>query len=336
MRTTDISPAAELLPFGPHLPWLAPLAGYSDLPFRLLCRELGCAAACTEMVSAKGLVYGSSGTSSLTATCPEDRPLVVQLFGSEPEFLARATGILRDQGHTFFDLNAGCPVRKVVSSGSGAALMADPAKTVALVRAMVAEAGPGRVGVKIRLGWEMKRPTYVELGPALEEAGAAWITLHPRYGRQGFSGRADWVCVARLVDVVSIPVLASGDLFTAKDALACLDQSRATGVMFARGALTDPAIFRRFATVMECGSEDADIPGPAWMVSRLAELSRRFGGEERALLRMRTLAPRMVKGLPGAKLFRRDLTSCDSWESVQNILERIEAARAEEISSYAP
>ncbi|HCR11938.1 MAG TPA: dihydrouridine synthase, partial [Desulfovibrio sp.] len=140
------------LPFSPDAPWLAPLAGFSDLPFRLLCRELGAAAAVTEMVSAKGLFYDSRNTRRLLATHPDDAPLVVQLFGAEPEYLRRAVRELAGDGYAFFDLNCGCSVRKVVKTGAGAALLGDPERLVACAAAMAEAAGPGRVGVKLRLG----------------------------------------------------------------------------------------------------------------------------------------------------------------------------------------
>jgi len=157
------------LPLGPEFPWLAPLAGFSDLPFRLLCREAGAAVACTEMVSAKGLIYGlkskekGGGTEDLLVTVQEDNPLVVQLFGEDPDFLSAAVSLLRERGHAFFDLNMGCSVPKVCRTGAGAALLRDPAHALKAATAMIQAAGEGRAGCKIRLGWDAHSSVYLDL-----------------------------------------------------------------------------------------------------------------------------------------------------------------------------
>ncbi len=163
------------LAFGPDRPWLAPLAGYSDLPFRLLCREYGAAVCVTEMVSAKGLVYHSPGTGELLASLPEDQPLVVQLFGAEADFLRRAVAMLREAGYGWFDLNMGCSVPKVLRQGAGAAMLGDMKNSLAVARAMLEEAGPGRVGFKLRLGLDDARPVLPDLALRLEDLGAGWL-----------------------------------------------------------------------------------------------------------------------------------------------------------------
>ncbi|MDL2271833.1 tRNA-dihydrouridine synthase family protein, partial [Desulfovibrio sp. OttesenSCG-928-I05] len=276
------SPSFSGLPIGPDLPWLAPLAGFSDLPFRLLCRELGAAVACTEMVSAKGLILGQGKRSGATESylitippphcdaphqptppcaeapqttppqgprpgdrvraAPQDRPLVVQLFGSEAPFLEKAVRTLAERGYQWFDLNMGCSVPKVGKSGSGSAMLRDIPNALAVARAMINAAGPGKVGFKLRLGWQQGEEVYLDLARRLEELGAGWVTLHPRYARQKFSGTADWSHTARLKEALSIPVIAGGDLFTARDAVRCLEETGADSVMFARGALNNPAV----------------------------------------------------------------------------------------------
>jgi tRNA-dihydrouridine synthase B len=306
---------ASLFPITPQNPWLAPLAGFSDLPFRLLCREQGAQVACTEMISAKGLVFDSKGTRDLLATCPQDSPLVVQLFGSEAEYIAKAVDILLAQGFRYFDLNSGCSVKKVVKTGSGAALLKAPDLLTELVRIMAEKAGTNRVGVKIRLGWQADTPVYLDVAPKLEKAGAAWITLHPRFARQGFSGRADWNCLARLKQRVSVPIIASGDLLHAEDGLACIESTGVDTIMFARGALNDPAIFNRFHALFS-----GHLPEPksatqlVATIKRFMELSTTYGNEARALLRMRTLAPRFVRDLPGSRSARGYLAGCRTWE----------------------
>jgi tRNA-dihydrouridine synthase B len=312
------------LPISPHHPWLAPLAGFSDLPFRLLCRRLGCAAACTEMISAKGMVFGSPGTGELLSTGPGDSPLVVQLFGAEPEYLTKATAMLLEQEFAYFDLNAGCPVRKVVKTGSGAALLKDPPLLEKVAGAMVRLAGPGRVGVKIRLGWDGSCSNYLEVAARVEQAGAAWITLHPRLARQGFSGSADWDALGRLKERLTIPVLGSGDLITAEDGLQCLRQTGIDGIMFARGALRDPSIFARFLDQIAGGSA-VPAPSKGWLLRTHGQLCIEHGSSRSALLKMRTIAPRFIRCIPAAKSLRMSFASCTSWDEYFELVARIEA-----------
>ncbi len=339
MTTTHAAPGAAGLPLAPDAPWLAPLAGHSDLPFRLLCRENGAAVACTEMVSAKGLVYRSPGTEPLLATCPADTPLVVQLFGSDPAFVERAMAMLLERGPGWFDLNAGCSVRKVVRTGAGAALLRDPILLARVASTMVGLAGPDACGVKLRLGWrDEDNAAYLDAARRLEDAGVAWLSLHPRTAGQGFSGRSDRRALARLKDAVTIPVLASGDLFRAQDAVDCLDETGVDGVMFARGAMHDPAVFQRFLALRGDPRHGRNDPGPdpaatARLIRRHAELAREHAsehhGDRRALLRMRSAVPRYVRGLPGAGAMRMRLSACASWRELDDIVEELVAGSAE-------
>ncbi len=323
------------LPFAPDAPWLAPMAGFTDLAFRMLCRENGCAAAVTEMISAKGLFFASPGTSRLVATCPGDAPLVAQIFGSEPDYAARAVSWLAARGFGHFDLNAGCPVPKVTKSGAGAALLDDPDRLVAMTRAMVAaarqalpDASP-MVGVKLRLGTRPPRPVCLEIGPRLVEAGADWLTLHPRFATQGYAGRSDWTAIARLVRLVPVPVMASGDLWTAADGAACLSETGAAGVMFARGALADPRVFSDLKALLAGQAARAPRgPDMAALIRRHAELIRALDPTPRGLLKMRTAVPRYLKGLEGSRALRARMCGCRSWDDVE--------AAAEEASRLSP
>lgn len=313
--------ASTSLPIHPDSPWLAPLAGFSDLPFRLLCREQGCAAACTEMVSAKGLVYKNLATNRLLATHPKDQPLVVQLYGSEPDSFAQAMDILLGQGFCFFDLNAGCAVPKVTKTGSGAALLRTPEKLLDIVKVMVNAAGARNVGVKLRLGWRAGEEIFLDLAKGLEDMGVGWLTLHPRFAAQGFSGNAHWERLQALRLAVSIPVIASGDLFSAEDACRCLDSTGVDGVMFARGALWDPSIFGKFLALR--GRPYVDIFMPHYcleLVRRHMVLSRDHLPDQRALLTMRTIAPRYLRHFPGARSLRVRLTTMSSWTELEDIL----------------
>ncbi|MBG0790439.1 MAG: tRNA-dihydrouridine synthase family protein [Desulfovibrionaceae bacterium] len=306
----------------PDSPWLAPLAGYSDLPFRLLAKRHGCGACCSEMVSVKGLAYKNSGTRRLIATCPEDDPMVLQLFGAEPDFFGPVMDKLVGLDFRNFDLNAGCPVRKVVKSGSGARLMEDPDKLVRIASIMVEKAAlhpkGGRVGVKFRLGYDKGDDTYLDLARRLEDAGADWVTLHPRYGRQLFAGRADWAKLALLKKAVSIPVIASGDLFTAADGVRCAEQTGVDAVMFARGALYDPSIFARY-TALRRGEE---LPPPdgahlAAIVREHIRLTKEYEGDDRSFRKIRSIIPRYAKGLKGIRALRGSLLACRSWEDLE-------------------
>lgn len=308
--------------FSPDEPWLAPLAGYSDLPFRLLCREHGCRVAVTEMVSAKGLIYQSPGTQELLMTSVMDEPLVVQLFGSEETFLVQAVERLREAGFRYFDLNCGCPVRKVSKTGSGAALMKDPAHLLRLAKAMIDATEPGCMGFKIRLGWYVGQPVFREVSKGLEDLGAGWVTMHPRFGAQGFTGHADWAQLGVLKKSVNLPVIASGDLFLAEDAVRCVEQTGVDAVMFARGALSDPTIFERNLTLRSTGhAPEKDCAQAVALVHRLCDLYTEHGMDRLGLLKMRTLVPRFLKGLPGARGLRRDIVFCKTWDEVFTLLE---------------
>lgn len=345
MIHTDNQPVTPL-PIKADSPWLAPLAGHTDLAFRVLCRENGAAVACTEMVSAKGLVYGEksrkklSATRDLLLTAPlpglpaaqeADSPLVVQLFGEDPDFLAEALHLLLGWGYNYFDLNMGCSVPKVIKTGAGSALSRYVDGAVKAAEAMLAVTGPGRLGFKFRLGWNREEENYLALGPALESAGAAWLTLHPRYARQGFSGQADWSALAKLKKCVKVPVIASGDLFRADDALTCLCQTGVDGVMFGRGALQNPAIFKEYIGLLQSGGAQIPETGTAAQADRLkklvlrhAELAKSLPVPERvqkarenrpdaALLKMRGAIPRYIKNLPGSSAMRRALSTCENW-----------------------
>lgn len=315
-----------LPPIAPENPWLAPLAGFSDLPFRLLCREQGCRAACTEMVSAKGLIYQNTATERILATNAADTPLVVQVYGAEPRTLAQAMELLLERGLTYFDLNCGCSVPKVTKTGSGASLLRTPDTLLDIVRVMVAKAGPGRVGVKLRLGWRSDNEIYLELGQKLEDLGVGWLTLHPRWATQGFSGQADWTKLTKLRTHVTIPVIASGDLFTAQDARRCLEQTGVQGVMFARGALWDPSIFRKFRALAPDAKPFRCLPEYGIdLVQRHMALAREHLDDRHALLTMRTIAPRYLRQFPGAKSLRTQLTRINSWDHLEELLALLRA-----------
>lgn len=314
------------LPIHPDRPWLAPLAGFSDLPFRLLCREQGAAAACTEMISVKGLMYANEATNRLLATHPADQPLVAQLYGSDPDGFDRAMELMLRRGFCYFDLNAGCSVPKVVKTGSGAALLNAPDLLLSIAKRMLKAAGPGHVGVKLRLGWRPGEEIALELGRKLQDLGVGWVTLHPRWAVQGFSGHAHWDRLRALRQHVGIPVIASGDLFSAEDAHRCVVETGVRGVMFARGALWDPAIFGKYLELRGFLCPERMAPRHCLEVARRHMLlSREHLPDRRALLVMRTIVPRYLRAFPGAKELRQRMTTLESWAELENILDTLAA-----------
>ncbi|WFS63657.1 tRNA-dihydrouridine synthase family protein [Pseudodesulfovibrio thermohalotolerans] len=306
----------------PDSPWLAPLAGYSDLPFRMLVRKYGCGVACSEMVSVKGMAFKNSGTRRLIATCPEDDPMVLQLFGSEAQYFHPVMEKLVGMGYRNFDLNAGCPVRKVLKSGSGVQLMEDLDKLVELASIMVAKAAEhpegGRVGVKFRLGFNKGEEVFLDLARRLEDVGVNWVTLHPRYGRQMFAGQANWAKLAELKKAVSIPVIGSGDLFSAEDGVRCIEETGIDAIMFARGALFDPPIFARYAALRN--GSPLPVRDGAFLADIVCEhirLTRLFEGDARSFRKIRSIIPRYAKGLRGIRSLRASLLQCETWEDLE-------------------
>lgn len=326
----------------PELPWLAPLAGYSNLPFRLLCRELGAYVACTEMVSSKGIFYSlnqghrrtlqqinteiGKGTWALLASPMEDNPLVIQLFGAEADIMqvAAETIIELFSGREiYFDLNMGCSVPKVVKTKSGAAMLEDLPNALQVAKSLISVAGPGKVGFKLRLGWLKGDDVYLDLAKQLEAVGAGWICLHPRYGKQSFTGKADWQKIAILKQNISIPVVASGDLLTAQAAKDCLMQTGADAVMFARGAMNNPFIFREFKELMEVGKiSPPNLQELFESIKRHRELARLWLGDNYALSQMRGFIPRYLHHFPGVRALRQSLSACQTWSDVDIVISK--------------
>ena len=280
------------------------------------------------MVSVKGLAFKNNGTTRLLATCPEDDPMVLQLFGSEQQFFEPVMEELVAKGYRNFDLNSGCPVRKVLKSGSGVKLMDDLDKLVNLASIMVNKAAEhpdgGRVGIKFRLGFNKGDDVYIELGKRLEDVGVDWVTLHPRYGKQMFAGSADWSKLKLLKEAVNIPVVGSGDLFTAEDGHRCIEETGIDAIMFARGALYDPSIFARFIALRK-GEELPARDGAflARVVREHIRLTRKYEGDGRSFRKIRSIIPRYAKGLKGIRVLRASLLQCEDWDELEAAAESI-------------
>ncbi len=305
---------------------------------------------CTEMISARGLIHGGTGTRELLATCEADNPLVVQLFGGEEACMAEAARRLLDMGFFWFDCNMGCSVPKVTRTGAGAALVRDTDRALRIAQALIRVVGEGRVGFKLRLGWgrspDMRKngsgETWRELGPALAELGAGWLTLHPRTAGRPFTGEARWAAIAELKGLVSIPVIASGDLFTAEDGLRCLAETGADTVMYARGALRDPGIFAAHRLLLQ--GQPYASPDPALLFARIrrhATLARTLSAPRPALLKMRTVVPRYVRGLEHARRLRLAVIACRDWAEFEAVIDQFEAEsrphmQADTLSAHPP
>lgn len=315
------------LPIGPDHPWLAPLAGCSDLPFRMLCREQGAAVCVTEMISAKGLFYKGSKTGELLSSAIGDEPLVVQLFGGEKESIGEAVRVLRQHGYLNLDFNMGCSVKKVFRQKAGAWLLGEPETALELAKTIIYEAKHGgeqkqaRVGFKLRLGIRPGMEILPDLALRLEDAGADWLTLHPRYANQGFTGSADWEKLRRLAEKLTIPLIASGDLLNAKAGLTCMEETGVSGVMYGRGALRDPAIFHHHHE-LRAGrpykeSDQKDIVG---LLLRHLYFSYHYGADRRAFTKLRSIVPRYVRLFRGSQDLRHKLSLCEDWDSLKNLI----------------
>lgn len=335
----------NFLPISPQTPWLAPLAGWSDLPFRLLCRAHGASVACTEMVSAKGLVYGGKNTHDLLQTNNEDSPLVVQIFGAEEEFMQKGVQLLKEQGFCAYDVNVGCSVNKVVKTGAGAAMLKDLPNFYKVAKAVISEVHKDaghKIGFKIRLGYYMDEDVYEELALRLQDFGVDWISLHPRYAKQSFSGVPKYETLTRLKSLLEIPVIASGDLFTARDGVRVLLETGVDAVMYARGAMSNPRIFAEHKALWQYAQENgitaektAHIPEYETLFPKSPEQIKndvyalimahlnyaKTYSPARAVLQMRTIVPRYVRHLEHAKQVRQALIQCRSFDDLEKVLQ---------------
>jgi nifR3 family TIM-barrel protein len=221
---------------------LAPLAGITNLPFRLLAKEAGCGMVCSEMISSHGLVYKSEKTLKMLDSTPEEKPLSIQLFGAKPDIMAEAAAIVESSGADVVDINFGCSVRKIIKTGSGAALMRTPELAEDLLKA-VRRAIRIPLTIKIRSGWDASGEQALHISKVAENCGVDAVAVHPRTAGQLFGGRADWSIIAAVKTNVSIPVIGNGDIMSAADAVRMLDETGCDGVMIGRKAIGNPYIF---------------------------------------------------------------------------------------------
>jgi tRNA-dihydrouridine synthase B len=286
---------------------MAPMAGITNRPFRLIVKQLGAAMVTSEMVSAMGLMMGHNKTLDYLRSDPEERPFCVQLFGSDPDVMAKAAEKVILAGADVIDINMGCPARKVVKTGSGGALLLDCHKAERIVRA-VRRVSTLPLTVKIRAGWSPSQGNPLDLAAALENGGADAVTVHPRFVTQGFSGIPDWSLITQIKSKVSVPVIGNGDVFSSHLAIKIREETGCDGVMIARGALGNPWIFQQTLDLHQgrVPFEPAPPERKRLIMKHYHLLSAEMG-ERRAAFHFRGLLIRYTKGLPCGGLFRRSI-----------------------------
>lgn len=308
---------------------LAPMAGITDLPFRLICRRLGCGMTVSEMVSAKGLLYKNVKTTEMLRIDDGERPTAIQLFGSVPEELAEAARMVEASGADMIDFNMGCPVPKIVNNGEGSALMKQPQLAHDILAAMV-RAVKIPVTVKFRAGWDDSNRNAVEIAKAVEAAGVSAVAVHGRTRQQFYEGKADWGIIAEVKQAVKVPVFGNGDIFTVEDGLRMLAETGVDGLMIGRGADGNPWIFRELAAVLR-GEERPAAPS---LQERLAQAAEHldmlidYKGEHISVKEMRRHISAYLKGLPHAAEFRGRFHKVDTREQFMELLAEYAACAA--------
>ena len=301
---------------------LAPMAGVTDLPFRLLCKEQGCGLMYTEMVSAKALLYKNRNTKPLLETRPEEEPVAVQLFGSDPEIMSEMALQLEEGPYAIIDVNMGCPVPKIVNNGEGSALMKDPKLAEQILTAMVKKLHKP-VTVKFRKGFNDSNINAVEFAKMAESCGVAAVAVHGRTREQYYSGKADWDIIRQVKEAVSIPVWGNGDVFTPEDAKRMKEETGCDGIMVARGAKGNPWLFKRILHYLETGEL---LPPPTAeevnkMIVRHGTLQTEFRGEEIAMREMRKHVAWYTAGFPHSSALRNDINQVETLEELERLVD---------------
>ena len=302
---------------------LAPLAGISNLPFRLVARSFGCSLAFTEMISANGLIRKSERTLDYLKTSSEDQPLGVQIFGAEPEIMAEAARIVAGQGATLIDINMGCPVKKVIKARAGAILMKDPDRAASIITA-VKKAVTVPVTVKIRSGWNRSSINAAEISKIAEDCGAAAIIIHARTYDQGFGGCADWSIIAGVKKAVGIPVIGNGDIWYPQDAMKMSRETACDAVMVGRGSLGDPWIFKGIQQLFSGDGEDylPTLSQRYEIINAHWKMETEFSGQRIADKSFRKHLLWYTKGLPCSSRFRQIVSIMTERQAMMDELDR--------------
>lgn len=303
---------------------LAPMAGVSDLPFRLLCARQGAAMVCSEMVSAKAIFYKNRNTEELLQIHPEEGLVSLQLFGSDPDIISEMAKKIEDRPFAVLDLNMGCPVPKVVNNGEGSALMKNPVLAGAIIEKTV-RAIQKPVTVKIRKGFDDAHVNAVEIAHIAQESGAAAVAVHGRTREQYYSGKADWNIIAQVKRAVAIPVLGNGDVTDAASAQKMLRETGCDGVMIARGAQGNPWIFREVTAAL-AGEEIPKRPSPEEIYDMIVEhamLAKEYKGEYIAVREMRKHMAWYTAGLPHSSRLRRQINEMETMQQLAEGMKKL-------------
>lgn len=300
---------------------LAPMAGVTDLPFRLLCKEQGAGLLCMEMVSAKAILYNNKNTESLLAIHPEEPPVSLQLFGSDPDIISEIAKRIEEVPFSILDINMGCPVPKIVKNGEGSALMKQP-KLVYEIVSKTVKAINKPVTVKIRKGFDDDHVNAVEIAKIVEEAGAAAVAVHGRTREQYYSGKADWDIIRQVKGAVKIPVIGNGDVTDGPSALAMTEQTGCDGVMIGRGAQGNPWLFRQLLAYEETGvfSPRPDVSELKETMLRHARLQIEYKGDYLGIREMRKHVAWYTTGLKNSAKLRDEINHTESYEELENLL----------------